>query len=92
MEEEEAMDQDHGVAEAMINGEVVGDMMLDHLDHGAILQVMEVVGVEDGEMEHMVEAEKRKDFEVEEEEEEEVIHTNINVLLTPYIINNIYTI
>ena len=91
MEEEEAMDQDHGVAAAMINGEVDGDMMLDHLGHGVILQVMEVVGAEDGEMEHMVEAEKHRDFEVEEEEEG-VIHTNINVLLSPYTINNIYTI
>ena len=76
---------DHGEVAAMINGEVDGDMTLDHLDLGAILQVTEVDGVEDGEMEHMAEVERRKGFEVEEEEEEGAIHTNI-------VLKHIYTI
>ena len=85
---EEVMDLDHGEAAATINGEVAGDMMPDHLDHGVTPPDMVVGGVVAGVMEHTVVAEKRKDLEVEEEEEE-VIHINVTVL-TPY--TNIYTI
>ena len=77
MEDEEDMVQDLGVVVAMINGEVDGDMMQDHLDHGDTPQVMEGAGAVAGEMEHMVEVERRKEvFEVEEEEGEEQTHTN----------------
>ena len=72
-------DQAHGVAADMTSGEVDGAMKLGHLDHGVMLEGMEVAGAQDGEMEAMVEEEKRKDFGVEEEEEG-VIHTNICVL------------
>ena len=85
---EEATDLDHGEVVAMTNGEVAGDMMPDHLDHGVIPPDTVVVGVVAGVMEHTVVAEKRKDLEVEEEEEEV---TRINdTVLTPY--TNIYTI
>ena len=77
MEDGEDMVQDLGVVVAMINGEVDGDMMQDHLDHGDTPQVMEGAGAVAGEMEPMVEVERRKEvFEVEEEEEEEQTHTN----------------
>ena len=72
-------DQDHGAAADMTSGEVDGAMKLGHLDHGVMLEDMEVAGAQDGEMEAMVGEEKRKDFGVEEEEEG-VIHTNICVL------------
>ena len=77
MVEEVDTDQVLGVVAATINGEVDGDMMRDHLDHGDTPQVMEGAGAVAGEMEHMVEVERRKEvFEVEEEEEEEPTHTN----------------
>ena len=77
MVEEVDTDQVLGVVAATINGEVDGDMMQDHLDHGDTQQVMEGAGAVAGEMEHMVEVERRKEvFEVEEEEEEEQTHTN----------------
>ena len=77
MVEEVDTDQVLGVVAATINGEVDGDMMQDHLDHGDTQQVMEGAGAVAGEMEHMVEVERRKEvFEVEEEEEGEQTHTN----------------
>ena len=77
MVEEVDTDQVLGVVAATINGEVDGDMMQDHLDHGDTPQVMEGAGAVAGEMEHMVEVERRKEvFEVEEEEEGEQTHTN----------------
>ena len=85
---EEATDLDHGEVVAMTNGEVAGDTMQDHLDHGDIPPDMAAVGVVAGVMEHMVVVVKRKDLEVEEEEEE-VIRINSTVS-TPY--TNIYTI
>ena len=83
-------DQDHGAVADMTSGEVDGAMKLGHLDHGVILLGTEGVGVEAGEMEHMVVVEKHKDFEAEEEEEE-VIRININVL-KPHIIQYLYHI
>ena len=78
MEDEEDMVQDLGVVVAMINGEVDGDMMQDHLDHGAIRLVTEVDGVVVGVMGHMEEEERRKeDSGVEEEEVEGVIPIKI---------------
>ena len=85
---EEATDLGHGEAVATINGEVAGDTMQDHPDHGVIPPDTAVAGVVAGEMEHMVVVEKRKDLEVEEEEEE-VIRINATIF-TPY--TNIYTI
>ena len=89
-EVEEDTDQDLGVAVATINGEVDGDTMQDHLDHGDILLGTEGVGVAVGEMAHTVAVEKRKGFEVEEEEEE-VTRINDYVLIS-YIIQYLYHI
>jgi hypothetical protein len=92
VEVEEDTGQDRGVVVVVTtNGEVDGAMKQDHLGHGVILRGTEVVGVEAGEMAHMVVVEKHKDFEVEEEEEEEIIRININVL-TPYILQYLYHI
>ena len=77
MEDAEDMVQDLGVVVAMINGEVDGDMMQDHLDHGVIRLDTEVDGVVVGVMEHMGEVERRKEDSGVEEEVEGVIPIKI---------------
>ena len=74
---EEVMDLDHGEAAATINGEVAGDMMPDHLDHGVTPPDMVVGGVVAGVMEHMGEVERRKEDSGVEEEVEGVIPIKI---------------